>query len=413
MHHAIIGMGPAGVTAAETLRGLDPDARISLIGDEPEPPYSRMAIPYYLNGKIEEQGTYLRSDKDHFDGERIELVQARVEKIDTAASTLSLNSGKTLEFDRLLIATGASPISPPIPGIDLPNVHSCWTLDDARKIAALAKPKARVVLMGAGFIGCIILEALALRGVRLVVVELENRMVPRMMNDKAGALIKQWCQGKGVDVHTSTKVTGIEPDGDGMRVSLDNKKQLQADLVITATGVRPNLQCVENTGVKVEQGILVDRRLQSSVAGIFAAGDVAQGRDFSTEQAVVQAIQPTAVEHGRLAALNMAGRDVEHQGCIAMNVLDTLGLISSSFGQWMGVDGGESIELIAPEDYRYLNLQLAEDRLVGGTSLGLTQHVGVLRGLIQSKVRLGAWVERIRKDPLRVVDAYVAHLKPV
>ena len=123
---------------------------------------------------------------------------------------------------------------------------------------------------------------------------------------------------------------------------------------------------------------------------------------------LIQAIQPTAVEHGRIAAHNMvAGCPVAHTGNLNMNVLDTLGLISSSFGLWQGVDGGESAELLDAERFRYLNLQFKEDCLVGASSLGLTDHVGVLRGLIQSGKGLGVWKERLMRDPTRIMEAYL------
>ncbi|MGR9109022.1 MAG: NAD(P)/FAD-dependent oxidoreductase, partial [Gammaproteobacteria bacterium] len=395
MHHLIIGAGPAGVVAAETLRKLDEGAQISLIGDEPEPPYSRMALPYLLVKRIGEDGTYLRKSPGYFETRRISVKQGKVTALEVKKKQISLAGGGSLHYDKLLIATGSRPVSPPIPGIKLPDVFSCWTLADARSIAARANKGSKVVLMGAGFIGCIILEALADSGADLTVVEMEDRMVPRMMNDKAGKLIKQWCESKGIKVHTSTKVTEISKSGNAYQVSLGNGEKLAADLIVSATGVKPNIEFIEGTGIATDQGILVDRRMQTSHPDIFAAGDVAQGRDFSTEDRSVQAIQPTAVDHGQLAARNMAGFVTEHRGSVNMNVLDTLGLISSSFGLWMGVDGGDCAELYNPERYRYLNLQFADDVLVGATSLGLTQHVGVLRGLIQTRLKLGKWKTKL------------------
>mgnify|MGYP006970165696 FL=1 len=145
-----------------------------------------------------------------------------------------------------------------------------------------------------------------------------------------------------------------------------------------------------------------------SVENMFAAGDDAQAYDCSPGEMSVQAIQPTAVEHGALAAKNMAGQtQATHRGSVNMNVLDTLGLISSSFGLWMGVTGGDSAELLNKERFKYINLQFQDDILVGATSLGLTQHVGVLRGLIQSKIKLGVWKERLMKDPTRIMEAYL------
>ncbi len=371
MQHVVIGAGPSGVIAAETLRKLQPKASVTLVGDEPEAPYSRMAIPYFLVKQIAEQGTHLRKTADHFAKREIKVLQKRVEGLDRAARQLTLAGGDKLAYDNLLIATGSRPVSPPIPGIDLPGVTSCWTLADARRIAATAKPGARVVLMGAGFIGCIILEALAKSGATLTVVEMEGRMVPRMMNDTAGNMIKDWCQEHGVTVHTSTKVNAIEKHGNALRVVLNSGATVDVDLVVSATGVRPNIELVKDSGIATDQGILVNRQMQTNDPSIFAAGDVAQGIDFSTGEYSVQAIQPTAADHGQLAARNMAGqKGALHRGCVNMNVLDTLGLISSSFGLWMGKAGGDSAELLNRERYRYLNLQFEDDVLVGATSLG-------------------------------------------
>jgi NAD(P)H-nitrite reductase large subunit len=413
MHHVIIGAGPAGVVAAEHIRRLDADAKISIIGDEPEPPYSRMAIPYFLIKQIDEKGTHLRKGADHFAGLGIDLVQDRVATVDAAGKQLSLAGGGSVAFDRLLIATGSSPATPPVPGVESQGVYNCWTLEDARNIVSLCQPGNRVVLMGAGFIGCIILEALASSGVDLTVVEMENRMVPRMMNEASGGLIKAWCEHKGVRVHTSTKVEAIEASGGALNVVLSNAETAGADMVISATGVRANIGFLEGSGIDTDHGILVDTHLETTQPGIYAAGDVCQGKDFSTGEYSVQAIQPTAADHGRIAASNMAGMSQVHQGSVNMNVLDTMGLISSSFGMWMGVDGGESTELNDPGGFKYLNLQFADDVLVGASSLGLTDNVGVLRGLIQSRTRLGEWKDRLIQDPTRIMEAYLARTQAV
>ena len=410
MIYVVVGSGPAGVVATEQLRKLNPLANITLVGAEPEPPYSRMAIPYYLTSKIEERGTYLRKNSSHYESLGINVVQQRATSIDTEFNRLITDDGAVRRYDKLLIATGASPVVPPVPGIDSPGVHNCWTLEDARAIVKLAKPGASVVLMGAGFIGCIILESLALRNVNLTVVEMENRMVPRMMNDVSGNMIKSWCELKGVSVHTSTRAESIEQIGGGkLRVNLSTGSSVDADLVISATGVASNMEFVSDSGLRTDQGVVVNDYLQTSDEDVYAAGDVCQGKDFNTGEYSVQAIQPTAVEHAKVAATNMVrGHRSEHVGNVNMNVLDTIGLVSASFGMWMGVPGGESAELINEEGHKYLNLQFEDDVLVGASSLGLTQHVGVLRGLIQSQTRLGPWKERLKKDPLRLMEAYLA-----
>lgn len=411
MHHVIVGAGPAGVVAAETLRKADARARITLLGDEPEPPYSRMAIPYLLEGQIEEPGTYLRHTPTHFDDLAIDVVQARAARLDPHARRLSTVEGRQIGFDKLLIATGASPIRPPIEGLDHDGVHSCWTLADAREIMHLAEPGTPVVLVGAGFIGCIILESLLLRGVDLTVVEQADRMVARMLDPVAGGMLQSWCEMNGVRVLTGQSVRAIAGGQDGgsaLSVRLDSGQSLQAALVVIAAGVRSNTQFLDGSGLKIDGGVCVDDFMCSSHPDVFAAGDAAQAKDLTSGQFSVLAIQPVAVDHGRIAALNMAGQPTPHQGSLNMNVLDTMGLISSSFGSWQGVPGGSRTAQADDGAYRYIRLEFEGDRLVGAQAVGLTEHVGMLRGLIQTGLRLGAWKDKLMKSPERLAEAYVA-----
>jgi NAD(P)H-nitrite reductase large subunit len=409
MKHIILGAGPAGVIAAETIRKHAPADEIVLVGDEPEAPYSRMAIPYLLIGNIGESGTHLRHAGDHYEQQRITLVRGRAVKLDSAARTVQLDDGSVHGFDRLLIATGSSPATPPIPGIAGPGVHSCWTLADARAIMSLARKNAKVVQMGAGFIGCIIMEALAARGVKLSVVEMGDRMVPRMMGPAAGGMIKAWCEGKGVAVHTGARVDAIERDGSPvMKVKLSTGAVLEAELVISATGVKPNIGFLESSPIKCLVGVLTDEHLQTTVRGVYAAGDCAEAFDKVSGKTIVSAIQPNAAEQARVAALNMVGQRTALKGVTQINVLDTLGLISASFGQWDGVPGGEHVELVEPAANRVLSLQFGGDKLVGCNSVGWTEHVGVMRGLVEGGVSLGEWKDKLKQDPTLLMKAYLA-----
>jgi len=412
MKHLILGAGPAGVIAAETIRKHAPHDEITLVGDEPEAPYSRMAIPYLLIGNIGEAGTHLRHSAGHFEAQRITLKHGRAMALDTAARTIKLDSGETLAYDRLLITTGSSPATPPIPGIDGPGVRACWTLADARAIMAQATPGARVLQMGAGFIGCIIMEALAARGVKLSVVEMGDRMVPRMMGPTAGGMIKDWCEKKGVAVYTGARVEAIErPAGGALRARLSNGQTLEADLVISATGVKPNIGFLEGSAVKCLVGVLTDEHLQTSVPGVYAAGDCAEAFDKVSGKTIVSAIQPNAAEQARVAALNMVGQKTELKGVTQINVLDTLGLISASFGNWEGVAGGQHVELTEPDQRtggRHLSLQFADGKLVGCNAIGWTQHVGVMRGLVEGAVPLGEWKDKLLADPTLLMEAYLA-----
>ncbi|MHB1670262.1 NAD(P)/FAD-dependent oxidoreductase [Thiomonas sp.] len=412
-HHVIIGNGPAGVVAAETLRKNAPAAdTITLIGDEDAPPYSRMAIPYLLHGDITERGTWLRKDPHHWQQLGIALKRDRVKTVDTAAKTLALELGGTLAFDTLLIATGSKPALPPIPGIHAQRVHACWTLDDARAIAQFAVPGARVVQLGAGFIGCIIMESLVRRRVQLTVVEMGDRMVPRMMGETAGGMIRDWVQAKGVAVHTGARIESIESNPADLQaplaVRLSTGARLPADLVISAAGVKPNIGFLEGSGVRCLQGVLTDERMQSNVPGIFAAGDCAEAFDAIYGKPIVSAIQPNAVDQAYVAAMNMAGKHAQLRGVTQINVLDTLGLISCSFGQWQGVPGGQGVELTDRPGHRHLSLQFDGDVMVGSNSIGTTAHIGVLRGLVEGRVKLGAWKDKLLADPTRLMEAYLA-----
>lgn len=455
MKHVILGAGPAGVIAAETIRKHAPQDQILVIGDEPEAPYSRMAIPYLLIGKVGEDGTHLRHGAGHFESLRITLKRGRATSVDTQQRQVRLDDGSSEAFDTLLIATGSSPATPPIPGLAGAGVHSCWTLADARAIMALAKPGARVLQMGAGFIGCIIMEALAMRGVKLSVVEMGDRMVPRMMGPTAGGMIKAWCQAKGVAVYTGARVEAIERPGPAasaaapataaapqglvgkianalgfgatpapalaaaaapaapaapMTVRLSTGQRLDADLVISATGVRPNIGFLENSGVRCLVGVLTDEHLQTNVPGIYAAGDCAEAFDKVSGTTIVSAIQPNAAEQARVAALNMVGQRAELKGVTQINVLDTLGLISASFGKWDGVPGGEQVELADRAANRLLSLQFSGNQLVGCNAVGWTAHVGVMRGLVEGQVRLSdEWKQRLMQDPTLLMEAYLAN----
>ncbi len=407
MQHVIVGAGPAGVIAAENLRKRSRSDSIVIIGNEPYPAYSRMAIPYLLAGDVGEDGTYLRHDPDHYEKLEIEIRHDTVTGINPGDKSVSLESGAGVNYDRLLLATGSSAIRPPISGMDSPRVHNCWTLNDAHRILKDVRAGDKVVLLGAGFIGCIVLQALVSMKLYLTVIELADHMLARMMDTEGGEMIKRWCEGQGVAVRTGAEATGVSEVGGQLEIQLADGSAITADHIVCAAGVRPNIQMLDGSGIEVDSGILVNHQLQTSVPDIYAAGDVAQGPDRSTGEQQVHAIQPTASEHGRVAAQQMTGDESPYGGSLSMNVLNTLGLITSSFGLWDGIEGGDQAAVCDPDGNRYLRLEFQDDLLVGALAIGLTQHVGVLRGLIQTKVRLGKWKDLLLQDPSLVMNAYL------
>jgi NAD(P)H-nitrite reductase large subunit len=240
-----------------------------------------------------------------------------------------------------------------------------------------------------------------------------DRMVPRMMGPTAGGMIRDWCEAKGVEVFTSTRVESIEP-GKPLTVKLSNGKTIQADLVISAAGVRPAIGYLENSGITCLLGVLTDEHLQSNVPGIYAAGDCAEALDKVSGKMIVSAIQPNAAEQARIAATNMVAfargqaPRANLKGVTQINVLDTLGLISASFGDWEGVPGGDHVELTDKAQGRHLSLQFKDDVLVGCNSVGWTEHVGVMRGLVEGQIKLGDWASTLKQDPTLLMEAYLA-----
>ncbi|HEY8606736.1 MAG TPA: FAD-dependent oxidoreductase [Noviherbaspirillum sp.] len=411
LRHVILGNGPAGVIAAETIRKNAPVDDIIMIGDEAEPPYSRMAIPNLLSGDVGESGTWLRRDKDYFKRLQVQQVTGRAVHVSTRTRTVKMEDGRVIGFDKLLIATGASPRIPFIPGIDLPGVHACWTLNDARRIMRLAAPGARVVLAGAGFIGCLVMEALLRRGVRLTLVEKCDRLMPGMMGKAAGDMIQRWCEKKGVEVHTSARITGIgssgmQDAGCPRLVRLSSGQQLQADLVIHCVGSVPNIHFLRGSGIKCVQGVVVDASMQTNVPGIYAAGDCAETFDTETGRSVISGVQPNAADQAYCAALNMSDKHAFQRGVRQIDVFDTMGLISSSFGQWQGVRGGQWVEVADEANFKYLRLEFSRDILIGCNAVGVTEYATVLRSLIQHQVRLGEWKDRLLQDPTLLKQAY-------
>jgi NAD(P)H-nitrite reductase large subunit len=406
MKYVIIGAGAAGVRAAETLRSVDAEGSITLVSGEPGPPYARMAIPYILSGRIDEDGAHQRRELNHFDLLKIRYLNNKALAVHAGpdGGTVDLDDGSRLEYDRLLVATGSSPSLPPVAGTDTPGVVACWTLEDARVIAGKLKPGARVVMVGAGFVAGVCMKSLVESGVTLsIIAGRAGQILRSMMTPVGSSMLQRWLESKGVNVITKGRTERIEP---GPRLVMDNQT-LDADLIILATGVHPNLSFLDGVGAEVKDGIVIDDRMRTSVPCIYAAGDVAQGRDFSTGEWVVHALQPTATEHGRIAALNMAGRDVPYRGSLSMNVLDTVGLNSYTLGLWKGVEGGEVAELVDDAHYHYTRLCFHGDMLIGAIIIGAPNSVGAIRGLIQTRRSLGRWKDELLKNPHRVVDAFV------
>ena len=230
---------------------------------------------------------------------------------------------------------------------------------------------------------------------------------------EAGQIVMARLAENGIETMTGADITGLEvQDRKLAAVSIAGDalpaQAKPCDLLIIAKGVEPNKGLIGGTLIQHRTGIITNARMQTNLDHIYAAGDVAESTDCVTGERMVNAIQPNAVEQGRIAALNMAGQPAQFRGSFVFNVLTTLGLVSSSFGEWQGVPNGEATEVLDEARYRYLNLQFEGDRLVGANCVGFADHVGAFRGLIEGRVRLGKWKQRLLEDPTRIMEAYLA-----
>jgi NAD(P)H-nitrite reductase large subunit len=410
--HLVIGGGTAGMNAMRTIREEEREpSEITLVSAEK--PYSRMVLPYYLDRSIAESHVYTATAAQLATWKVKTLLGRRATALDVKANACTLDDGSRVEYDDCLIATGSSAVRAPVPGADGRAVHSFWTLEEARGVLAAVAPGRHVVMVGAGFISFTILNSILALGARLTVVELAPRILPRMVDATGAELVEGWLKAHGVTVRTNAKLTKIEDARDRKRLKFAVGPDLVADVVIMATGIRTNLDWLQGSGVDVKQGVVVDDHLRSSVPNVYAAGDVAQGRDLISGEGAVHAIEPTAQEHGRVVGANMAGKDVRYRGSLIINIVEVCHLDAASFGAWDDPKA-EAISGLKQDRNAYRKLLFRGERLTGAIIIGrssdiwTTNDVGMLKGLVQTGQPLGRYKEYLRRNPFDVKLAFIA-----
>jgi len=410
--HLIVGGGTAAVNAIRTIREEETEkSEITLV--TAERPYSRMVLPYYLDRSIAEGHVFTATAPGLAEWDVKAHVGRRASRLDVKANVCTLDDGTTIEYDDCLVATGSSAVRAPVPGADGRNVHSFWTLDEARGLIASLSPGAQVVMVGAGFISFTILNSILSHGVALTVVELAPHILPRMIDATAAGLVEKWLTDHGVTIRTDARLTAIEDAKGKKRLRFARGADLTADVVIMATGITANVEWLQGSGITVKQGIVVDDHLRSSVPNVYAAGDVAEGRDLISGNGAVHAIETTAQEHGRVVGANMAGRDVRYRGSLIINIVEVCHLDVASFGAWDDTKAA-AITGLRPERPAYRKLLWSGDRLTGAIILGpssdiwTTNDVGMLKGLVQSGVSLAPFRAHLERNPFDIKPAFVA-----
>lgn len=338
----IIGCGTAGAAATLMARKTDRNAEITIIQNESLPEYSRCGLPYTINRKIPKLDDVIIHPNSFYTGKLIRAdlqLNTEATKVDikTKKVTTKDNQGQTntLPFDSLVFATGAQPSIPPIDGLDATHVHRLHTYENARQLQTLAKKGTKVAIIGAGLVGLETAEALHSLGLNVTVIEFLNQVLPAMIDEELGTIVKEQMEAKGVTVKLGTAAKAVTKS----HVLVANREtqkeeKIPASIVVVATGVRANTTLAKESGIKLGErgGILIDNRMETNVKDIYAAGDCAEHLDLITQQSIVSGLGSIALRQGEVAGVNAAGGNAELPGVVLARTTHLFGLEIAGVG---------------------------------------------------------------------------------
>lgn len=376
MKIVIIGAGPAGVSAVETIRAHDEESVITMISAEPYQPYSPPAMAdHFLHGS----GAHFWRSENWAEEHEVQYLSGMVvQGIQADDHKVIFSSGEEMGYERLVIATG-SRLYAPVEGADLPGVYNFKSLSAAQKLVDRVESGEahKAIIVGAGFIGMEIGLLLRSLGLEVTQVEMTDQVMPAMLDAETAGVAQGTMEARGIEVLLNTKAVGFTGDTSAEGVQLESGETLEADVLVAATGVRPNLECLEGSGIDHGWGITVDRNLRTNKVDIFAAGDAVEAPDLLTGEVYVHAIFPNAVEQGNVVGLNLVGYDVAYEGAHRMNSLKHLELPIMA----AGLKTGDEI-LRNKRNGNLKTIYIENDRIVGFQIVGDVQSAGVLRALM-------------------------------
>ncbi|MEW6259470.1 MAG: FAD-dependent oxidoreductase [Thermodesulfobacteriota bacterium] len=397
MHHVIIGNGIAGVQAAEAIRSVDARSELTIVAAETFPPYSRPMISLLLEGLVTPDRLPIRSD-DAFEHKGIRLLKGRrVESIDPSNRQIHLDDGTHLSFDRLLVATGASPRNIRAEGTHLKHIFTMRTVDDVLGMTEALRSCRRALVLGGGLVGFKAAYALLKRGIPVTMLISSGYPLAMQIDAVAGNIVRETLIRHGLTVETGVDVSAFEGNGVVQRAILNDGRVVDCDLVVIGKGVRPATAFLKGTGITLDLGIPVDDHLQTNLPGVFAAGDVAQSYDIVRKRLWINAIWPEAATQGWIAGLNMAGRPVRYPGSLGRNVIRMFDLDIMTAGIVRTEEAADArvIEVIDQRTPIYRKFVLKDGRLIGFTLINRIENGGRLVSLIQRGLPLDGEEERL------------------
>jgi len=396
----VVGAGIAGIAAVEGLRAASAEADISLISKESELPYYRLNLTRYLAGEIGEEALPIHPEQWYADQNVRLMRNTEVSSILPDDGMVEIRGGRREPFERLILAVGAHPFVPPFPGARREGVTSFRTVRDAKRILDGSLAGEKCVCIGGGLLGLETAGALVRRGADVTLLEGHGWLLPRQLNETAGRILERHVTTLGIKLRKRARTEGILGDERVRAVSLQDGGTVSADLVIIATGVRPNSYLARQAGLDVGHGVVVDSRLASSHPNVFAAGDVAEHRG------TVYGIWAASQAQGNIAGMNAAGLAAEFGGIPRSNTLKVLGLNLFSIGQVEPPDA--SFDVIEQElDGRYFRFVFRDTHLVGAILLGDTELTSTVKKFIENREDLSA-LFRTRPTATDVIHRFEA-----
>jgi nitrite reductase (NADH) large subunit len=376
-NYLIIGNGVAGTTAAENIRKQDSEGEITIFSDEDLPFYYRLRLNEFISGDISE--TQLVAKKvTWYEDQNIGLkLNTRIVEVKLQEKIAVTEDNQRFAFDRLLIATGSHSFVPPIKGSERKGVFTLRDIQDARHISAYAKNVENIILIGGGLLGLEAGHALGKLGKRIMVVEFFPRLLPRQLDVDGARRLQEVMEGMGFSFRLGAKTQEITGDGQVSGILLEGGEFLSGGMVIVSAGVRPNMVLAEHLNLNIDKGIVVDEHLQTSQAGIYAAGDVAEF------EGMPYGIWPAAMEQGKIAGINLAGGDMSYGGTTMANTLKVAGVDLASAGN---IDAENEFEArVKTEGGIYRKIVIKDNRVVGCIMLGETKGFNQITKMMAEK----------------------------